>query len=52
MTSAELKRLEAEHHEDYIENLQANLDMAEFNNIELVIKLREVAADLEVVWSR
>ena len=51
-SSAVKKRLEAEEHEAYIENLKTDIEKVEFNNIELIIKLREVASDLEIIWSR
>jgi len=51
-SSIERRRLEPSDHETYIENLKSDLDRVEFNNIELVIKLRDVSRDLEVIWSR
>ena len=51
-SAIEKRRLEPEDHETYIENLKSDLDKVEFNNIELVIKLRDVSRDLEVIWSR
>jgi hypothetical protein len=48
----EKRRLEKDDLECCIQNLQSDLDQAEFNNIQLVIKLREVADDLQIIWTR
>jgi hypothetical protein len=51
-SAVERRRLEVDEHEAYVENLKSDLDKVEFNNIELVIKLRDVARDLDLIWSR
>ena len=51
-SAIERRRLDPDDHETYIETLKTDLDKVEFNNIELVIKLRDVSRDLEVIWSR